>query len=89
MLMLGFELLKSSTLLSKLLGLCFYGFIILQVNEGVREKENSDRLEWLQSYVSLEGLKERLVFNSLTNSVGPRKLLHFGTLTKVSTDFRN
>lgn len=26
-----------------------------QVNEGVREKENSDRLEWLQGHVQCEG----------------------------------
>lgn len=29
--------------------LCF------QVNEGVREKENSDRLEWMQNHVQCEG----------------------------------
>ncbi|XP_054264037.1 intersectin-1 isoform X2 [Macrosteles quadrilineatus] len=56
-----------------------------QVNEGVREKENSDRLEWLQKHVSFDGLEERLVFNSLTNSVGPRKFLHFGSLTKTKS----
>uniref|UniRef100_A0A663ET85 Intersectin 2 n=1 Tax=Aquila chrysaetos chrysaetos TaxID=223781 RepID=A0A663ET85_AQUCH len=46
-----------------------------QVNEGVREKENSDRLEWIQSHVQCEGLAEQPVFNSLTNCLGPRKLL--------------
>lgn len=29
-----------------------------QVNEGVREKENSDRLEWIQSHVLCEGITE-------------------------------
>lgn len=29
-----------------------------QVNEGVREKENSERLEWIQSHVQCEGLAE-------------------------------
>ncbi|XP_018365605.1 PREDICTED: intersectin-1 isoform X9 [Trachymyrmex cornetzi] len=53
-----------------------------QVNEGVREKENSDRLEWLQSHIICDGLEEQLIFNSLTNSLGPRKLLHFGILHK-------
>ncbi|KAM9376028.1 intersectin-2-like [Pholidichthys leucotaenia] len=53
-----------------------------QVNEGVREKENSDRLEWLQSHVQCEGPIEHLVFNSLTNCLGPRKLLHSGRLYK-------
>ncbi len=32
--------------------LCF------QVNEGVREKENSDRLEWIQSHVQCDGITE-------------------------------
>lgn len=48
----------------------------------MREKENSDRLEWLQTHVSCDGLDEQIVFNSLTNSLGPRKLLHFGILHK-------
>lgn len=55
----------------------------IQVNEGVREQENSDRLEWLQRRVQIDGLDERLVFNSLTNMLGPRKLLHYGPLKKV------
>ncbi|GAB1868196.1 Intersectin-1 [Camponotus japonicus] len=54
----------------------------IQVNEGVREKENSDRLEWLQTHVICDGLEEQLIFNSLTNSLGPRKLLHYGILHK-------
>ncbi|CAL8394903.1 unnamed protein product [Arctogadus glacialis] len=54
-----------------------------QVNEGVREKENSDRLEWIQSNVLCDGLIEHLVFNSLTNCLGPRKLLHSGRLHKT------
>lgn len=29
-----------------------------QVNEGVREKEHADRLEWLQTHVQCEGLAE-------------------------------
>ncbi|XP_054618367.1 intersectin-2a isoform X3 [Dunckerocampus dactyliophorus] len=53
-----------------------------QVNEGVREKENSDRLEWIQSRVQCDGAIEHLVFNSLTNCLGPRKLLHSGRLHK-------
>lgn len=31
---------------------------MFQVNEGVREKENSDRLEWIQAHVQCEGLSE-------------------------------
>nr|XP_057912352.1 intersectin-2a isoform X2 [Doryrhamphus excisus] len=53
-----------------------------QVNEGVREKENSDRLEWIQGHVQCDGAIEHLVFNSLTNCLGPRKLLHSGRLHK-------
>ncbi|XP_026196831.1 intersectin-2a [Anabas testudineus] len=56
-----------------------------QVNEGVREKENSDRLEWIQSHVQCEGSIEHLVFNSLTNCLGPRKLLHSGRLYKTKS----
>ncbi|XP_028996085.1 intersectin-2a isoform X2 [Betta splendens] len=56
-----------------------------QVNEGVREKENSDRLEWIQSHVQCEGPIEHLVFNSLTNCLGPRKLLHSGRLFKTKS----
>lgn len=29
-----------------------------QVNEGVRERENSDRLEWIQNHVLCDGLSE-------------------------------
>jgi hypothetical protein len=61
----------------------FFVCDFLKVNEGVREKENSDRLEWLQRCVQCDGLEEELVFNSMTNSLGPRKFLHFGVLHKV------
>ncbi|XP_034383836.1 intersectin-2-like [Cyclopterus lumpus] len=56
-----------------------------QVNEGVREKENSDRLEWIQGHVQCDGPIEHLVFNSLTNCLGPRKLLHSGRLHKTKS----
>uniref|UniRef100_A0A3P8N8J4 Intersectin-1 n=1 Tax=Astatotilapia calliptera TaxID=8154 RepID=A0A3P8N8J4_ASTCA len=56
-----------------------------QVNEGVREKENSDRLEWIQAHVQCEGLSEQLVFNSVTNCLGPRKFLHSGKLFKAKS----
>ncbi|XP_053781798.1 intersectin-2 isoform X2 [Desmodus rotundus] len=57
-----------------------------QVNEGVREKESSDRLEWIQAHVQCEGLTEQLIFNSLTNCLGPRKLLHNGKLYKAKSN---
>ncbi|XP_077973395.1 intersectin-1-like isoform X1 [Styela clava] len=56
--------------------------ICSQVNEGVREKENADRLEWIQTHVQLEGLNDKLVFNSATNCLGQRRFLHCGTLYK-------
>lgn len=55
-----------------------------QINEGVREKENTERLEWMQTNIQLS-LDERLVFNSTTNFMGSRKLLHCGKLFKVSS----
>uniref|UniRef100_A0A8C1VIL7 Intersectin 2a n=1 Tax=Cyprinus carpio TaxID=7962 RepID=A0A8C1VIL7_CYPCA len=57
-----------------------------QVNEGVREKENSDRLEWIQNHVLCDGVIEHLVFNSLTNCLGPRKLLHSGKIHKTKSN---
>ncbi|KAM9861208.1 intersectin-2b isoform 2-T2 [Aulostomus maculatus] len=56
------------------------------VNEEVREKENSDRLEWIQSHVQCDGTAEHLVFKSLTNCLGPRKLLHSGKMYKAKSN---
>lgn len=67
---------------------CWAIFLFWQVNEGIREQENSDRLEWLQRHVQIDGLDERLVFNSFTNMVGPRKLIHFGPLKKVFQELK-
>lgn len=50
------------------------------INETVRLKENEERLEWLQEYVQND---LNIKFNSCTNKLGSRKLLHYGTLTKV------
>ncbi|KAG2468707.1 ITSN2 protein, partial [Polypterus senegalus] len=36
-----------------------------QVNEGVREKENSDRLEWIQTHIQCEGLSEPIFLNEV------------------------
>uniref|UniRef100_H2YPG1 PH domain-containing protein n=1 Tax=Ciona savignyi TaxID=51511 RepID=H2YPG1_CIOSA len=36
-----------------------------QVNEGVRQKENSDRLEWLQTHVQLDGLNDPIFLNEV------------------------
>ncbi|XP_042857320.1 intersectin-1-like isoform X2 [Penaeus japonicus] len=56
-----------------------------QVNEAVSQRDNTDKLEWMQRQVICEGLQERLVFNSLTNTLGPRKLLHTGVLNKTKS----
>ncbi|XP_071543645.1 intersectin-1-like isoform X3 [Panulirus ornatus] len=56
-----------------------------QVNEAVSQRDNTDKLEWMQGHVTCEGLQERLVFNSLTNTLGPRKLLHTGVLHKAKS----
>ena len=68
----------------------------------MRMKENSERLEWLQIHVDLESeekafqekilgnkcslYQEKITFNSLTNSVGPRKFLHCGVLKKTKSE---
>lgn len=54
-----------------------------QVNDGVRQKENTEQLEWLQANVTFTLLEEKLVFNSQTNFMGSRKLLHWGKFFKV------
>ena len=54
-----------------------------EMNEAVRSTESTEHLEWLQCHIQVTGLQENLVFNSLTNFMGPRKVLHFGRLTKV------
>lgn len=43
-----------------------------QVNEGVREKENSDRLEWIQAHVQCEGLSEVRRLGWGGHGTGPR-----------------
>ena len=71
-----------------LLSICL--ILNLKVNEGMRMKENSERLEWLQIHVDLESeekaFQEKITFNSLTNSVGPRKFLHCGVLKKTKSE---
>ncbi|KAJ8922264.1 hypothetical protein NQ315_004202 [Exocentrus adspersus] len=53
------------------------------VNENVRLKENQERMEWLQQCVQND---LNIVFNSNTNKLGLRQMLHFGILTKVKTN---
>lgn len=43
-------------------------FVFPQINEGVRNQENTDRLEWLQAHVNLESIGEvRFIGNILHN----------------------
>ncbi|CAG0885444.1 unnamed protein product [Cyprideis torosa] len=51
-----------------------------QVNEGVRERENSDQLEWMQRNIKLDGLSQKLTFNALTNMMGSRKFIYCAPL---------
>ncbi|KAJ8965769.1 hypothetical protein NQ314_003910 [Rhamnusium bicolor] len=53
------------------------------VNENIRVKENQDRMEWLQQCVQND---LNLVFNSNTNKLGPRQLLHFGVFIKLKSN---
>ncbi|XP_028409524.1 intersectin-1-like isoform X2 [Dendronephthya gigantea] len=53
-----------------------------QVNEGVRSQEDTDRLEFMQTHITTEGLDEKLIFNSQTNCLGQRKFVYEGTLYK-------
>lgn len=55
------------------------------INENVRVIENQERYDWLQRCVQND---LNIVFNSETNKLGPRKLIHFGIVTKV-TDLRS
>ncbi|KAJ8968369.1 hypothetical protein NQ317_008548 [Molorchus minor] len=53
------------------------------VNENIRSKENEDRLEWIQQCVQND---LNLTFNSNTNKLGPRQLLHYGLLVKLKSN---
>ena len=78
--------------------------LCVQINKTVRQHENTEKLEWLQSHVQLtlsevcvwvcvcvthvftvtmRWYTQRLVFNSQTNFMGARQLIHWGKLTKV------
>lgn len=53
------------------------------VNENVRLKENQERMDWLQQCVQND---LNLSFNSNTNRLGPRQILHFGIFIKVKSN---
>ncbi|RXG59549.1 Intersectin-2 [Armadillidium vulgare] len=51
----------------------------------LRQQDNTDKLEWMQRHIHCDNLAEPLIFNSLTNTLGPRKLLHMGLLHKAKS----
>lgn len=51
------------------------GDYLVQVNEGVREKENSERLEWIQSHVHCDGPVEVSCFFSF-KAISTKKTHH-------------
>ncbi|XP_065160133.1 intersectin-1 isoform X4 [Atheta coriaria] len=54
-----------------------------RINENMRQKEDYERLMWLQEHISQNEFS--INFNGNTNKVGPRTLLHYGCLTKVKS----
>ncbi|CAO2604006.1 ITSN2 [Lemmus lemmus] len=61
-----------------------------QVNEGVREKENSDRLEWIQAHVQCEGLAEPIFLNEVlvklpTDPSSDEPIFHISHIDRVYT----
>lgn len=55
------------------------------VNEGRRVYENHERLDWMQSHISLTEADMVIQFNSETRFMGQRELLHMGSLVKVNS----
>nr|CAH7740527.1 unnamed protein product [Callosobruchus chinensis] len=53
-----------------------------KINENVRLRQTEKQMNWLQDSIQNE---LNLVFNSKTNKMGPRKLLHFGVLKKLKS----
>lgn len=61
-----------------------------QVNEGVREKENSDRLEWIQAHIQCEGpievnVRLRLLPPEAAEAFRPRSHLSVALALSSST----
>ncbi|XP_054165582.1 intersectin-1-like isoform X2 [Oppia nitens] len=56
-----------------------------RVNEGCRNTEDSQRLDWIQKQIKIDGLDQQIEFNSETNCLGRRQLLHAGTLVKANS----
>lgn len=58
-----------------------------QVNEGVREKENSDRLEWIQSHMQCEGpIEVRTLRNEYLDSRVPAAILNMASAKHFMSD---
>lgn len=60
-------------------------YLCNRIDEGTRLHENAERLDWVETHVQLEPMQHRLRFNSETNFLGMREVLHVGSLTKVNS----
>ncbi|CAG2180579.1 unnamed protein product, partial [Oppiella nova] len=56
-----------------------------RVNEACRNTEDSQRLQWIQKQIRVDGIDQNIDFNSDTNCLGRRQLLHSGTLIKANS----
>lgn len=58
-----------------------------EINDACKQSENFDRLSWLQKHVQLDAklVDYQIDFNSETQSLGPRQLLHAGIIYKATS----
>ncbi|KAL1285127.1 Intersectin-1 [Trichinella pseudospiralis] len=59
--------------------------LCVKVNRLASEAENVHMLHWCQNHVRCDGTTPKLVFNGLTNRLGPRQFLHAGLLQKAKS----
>lgn len=55
------------------------------INEACRQRQDCERFDWIQSHVKLDGIDQIIKFNSITNCLGHRRLLHSGSLIKANS----
>ncbi|MEQ2169506.1 hypothetical protein GOODEAATRI_025848 [Goodea atripinnis] len=77
----------SSFLLKPMQRITRYPLHIKNVNEGVREKENSERLEWIQNHVQCDGTVEPVLLNEvlvkLPDPSSDEPVFHISHIDKV------
>ncbi|KRZ52366.1 Intersectin-1 [Trichinella nativa] len=59
--------------------------LCVKVNRLASEAENVHMLHWCQNHVRCDNTVPKLVFNGLTNRLGPRQFLHAGPLQKAKS----